>query len=162
MPLKIYRNGPLGALMDEYERAAHELQRLLEDISDVEYKTIGDTETKDADCRSIQTMMSHVIGAGYGYADHIRKVWNITTARPAVDLPEREEAIAGINDVLRYTAETLEGKWHFTDDDVYAVELSIPWSKYMNLEQLLEHAIAHILRHRRQSERFLQKFSPIE
>jgi len=58
--------------MDEYERAAGELARILEVISDEDYPLIRDTETNDDDCRSIQTVVTHVIGAGYGYAGMLR------------------------------------------------------------------------------------------
>ena len=35
-----YKQGPVGALMDEYERAAGELARILEAISDEDYTLI--------------------------------------------------------------------------------------------------------------------------
>ena len=40
--MKIYRNGPLGALMDEYERVAGELVALIEGISGEEYEVVRD------------------------------------------------------------------------------------------------------------------------
>ena len=74
MPVKKrYREGGIGALMDEYERAVHELQRLLATIDSDLYVRILDTKTKDKDCQSIQTIMNHVVRAGFGYCNYIRK-----------------------------------------------------------------------------------------
>ena len=70
---KIYREGALGALMDEYERAAKDLQKLLRTIDSTTYLLILDTKTKDKDCRSIENIMNHVVRAGYSYSNYIRK-----------------------------------------------------------------------------------------
>ncbi|HEX8338303.1 MAG TPA: hypothetical protein VF621_16415 [Pyrinomonadaceae bacterium] len=65
MPRESYRSGAAGALMDEYERAASELARLVERIPDGEFERVVDPQTEDEDCRSAQTIMSHVVRAGY-------------------------------------------------------------------------------------------------
>ena len=70
---KTFRKGAVGAMMDEYERAVFELQAIIQNISGEEFTRIADAETKDEDCRSIQTIMSHVVRAGYGYANYIRE-----------------------------------------------------------------------------------------
>jgi hypothetical protein len=69
----------------------------------------------------------------------------------------RQEAAQKVDGFLRYMAETLEGKWEMTDEEVQAVSMKSRWGANYDLEQLLEHAIVHILRHRRQIERFLEK-----
>ena len=89
---KSYRKGPIGALMDEYERAASELRRLVEQIPEEEVVRVVDAETEDEDCRSVQTIMSHVVNAGYGYADYLRGVFSIPSARPAKGLFSRQES----------------------------------------------------------------------
>jgi hypothetical protein len=38
---------------------------------------------------------------------------------------------------------------------ITALEIQAPWGPVYDLEQMLEHAIVHVLRHRRQIERFL-------
>jgi hypothetical protein len=45
-----YRQGPVGALIDEYERAVGELALILEGISDEDYTLIRDTETINDAC----------------------------------------------------------------------------------------------------------------
>ena len=160
---KTYRKGGVGAMMDEYERAAGELKNVLVRASEEQFVRIVDTQTKDEDCRSIQTIMTHVVGAGYGYADYLRAVFGIPSTRPASTVRgsavpiQHGEAAEKINGFLRYTAETLEGKWEMTDEQIMAVSMKVRWGPTYDLEQLLEHAIVHILRHRRQIERFLEK-----
>lgn len=158
---KKFRKGAVGALMDEYERAALELKSLVETVSEEDYTRVADAETKDADCRSIQTMMNHVIHAGYGYANAIRR----KISMPHEPLGDERRQIAQreigdeIDKVLAYTVETLEGRWEmsYAELEEFVVERKGNFSE--NLEQLLEHAVMHILRHRRQVDKFLLKFS---
>ena len=144
-------------MMDEYERAASELKLLLGLISEADFTRIVDTETKDEDCRSIQTIITHVVRAGYGYADYIREVFSIPSTRPESVPVSYGEAVAKIDYMLAYTVQTLEGKWEMKDEEIEGMAIKSRWGVTYNLEQLLEHAIVHILRHRRQVERFLEK-----
>ncbi len=158
--LEDYRKGGVGALMDEYERAALELKSIIENISEEDYVRIADAETEDSDCRSIQTMMNHVIYAGYGYANAIRRKNSMVfepfgDERPQISQPEIGDEI---DKVLVYTEETLDGLWEmsYAELDKFIIERKGDFSE--NLEQLLEHAVLHILRHRRQVDKFLLKF----
>lgn len=144
-------------MMDEYERAAAELKLVLGKVSEEQFNRIVDTETKDDDCRSIQSIMGHVVNAGYGYADYIRTANNMPSTRPDRATVEHGEATDKIDAILAYTAQTLEGKWEMTNDAIEAVVMRVRWGVTYDLEQLLEHAIVHILRHRRQVERFLER-----
>ena len=77
--------------------------------------------------------------------------------------PSREpishgEASGKIDKMLAYTIETLDGKWEMSDDEIDKIVIHSGWGVTYNLEQLLEHAIVHVLRHRRQVEKFLAKF----
>jgi uncharacterized damage-inducible protein DinB len=155
-----YRPGAVGALMDEYERAALELKSLVENIGEADYARIADAETKDADCHSIQTMMNHVVHAGYGYANSIRRKISMPF-EPLGDERRRisqREIANEIDRVLAYTSDTLDGRWEmsYAELEEFVIERKAGFSE--NLEQLLEHAVLHILRHRRQIEKFLLKF----
>src|SRR5687768_14196247 len=142
---KSYRKGPIGALMDEYERAASELRRLVEQLPEEEVVRVVDSETKDDDCRSVQTIMSHVVNAGYGYADYLRGVFSIPSARPPKRLLSRQESLELLDAMLVYTAQTLEGRWEMTDEEVAGAVINSGWGVRYDAEQLLEHAIVHIL-----------------
>ena len=92
---KIYRKGAVGALMDEYERAAAELSELVNRVSDDEFEIIRDQRTQDEACRSIQTVVNHVVRAGYGYAGEIRKSFGAEPRRPEVPAPAIPNSTSG-------------------------------------------------------------------
>ncbi len=155
---KAFRNkGAIGALLDEYERAISELIQLVESISQDDLLAIADPITKDEDCRSIQTVLTHVVGAGFNYAVAIRK-WKgeklnyfekqILTS--TTDYILQLNKMFGFNEQLfvDYPAITLET---YKEDK----KILSRWGQRYDVEQLFEHAIVHILRHRRQIERFL-------
>jgi uncharacterized damage-inducible protein DinB len=152
---KEYRPGAVGALMDEYERAARELSGIVAGLSDDEYELLRDEETKDEDCRSIRTIMSHVVRATYNYADYIRAATGQASARPEPRSLARAACLDAFDAGLAYTVETLDGRWRMSDEEIMAVSMIVRWGPTYDLEQLLEHAIVHVLRHRRQIERFL-------
>jgi uncharacterized damage-inducible protein DinB len=154
---RVYRKGGVGAMMDEYERAAMELGRVIEGIDDDAFERTRDRETKDESCRSIQTVMHHVIRAGYGYATRIRNAMGVPTERPEVTQPSRAQSLEGLRKMLDFTVATLDGHWEMTDDEITAIKMDTPWNVSYDLEQAMEHAIVHILRHRRQIERFLSE-----
>ena len=154
---KAYRKGAIGALMDEYERAALELKTLVKEIPAAEFVRIFDNQTSDEDCRSIQTIMSHVIRAGYGYADYIRHLFSISSARPAIQLLDQNESLKELESMVVYSVETLDGKWEMSDDVIVRTTIQSLWGVTYDLEQLLEHAIVHILRHRRQIEKMMRE-----
>src|SRR5262245_7546896 len=110
-PKKSFRNGAIGALMDEYERAALELKTLVNEIPPADFERVIDNQTSDDDCRSVQTIISHVVTAGYGYADYIRYLFSISSARPAIKLLDQNDAMKQIEIMLDYTIQTLDGKW---------------------------------------------------
>ena len=149
-----YRKGGIGAVMDEYERAATELINLVENISDNDFVKIIDTETNDEDCRSVQTIVSHITNSGFGYANYIRDWFSIQKNSPERKLLSRDEFLVRFNQMLVYTSETLEGRWEYADDDIQKISMEVRWGPKYDLEQLLEHAVVHILRHRRQIEKF--------
>jgi hypothetical protein len=70
----------------------------------------------------------------------------------------KEEIGAEIDKVLAYTVETLEGRWEMSFAELEKVIVARKGNFSENLEQSLEHAVLHILRHRRQIEKFLLKF----
>ncbi len=152
---RTYRAGAIGALLDEHERAAGELLGVLAPLDEDAFRVIRDPATKDEDCRSIQTVAAHVLRSGYGYANYIRKAFGTAQSSPEMLSVERAEVAAEMPRMLAYMAATLEGRLRMSDDEIQAVRMVVRWGPTFDLEQLLEHAIVHVLRHRRQIERFL-------
>jgi uncharacterized damage-inducible protein DinB len=152
-----YRNGAVGALMDEYERAASELARLVGRIPDDEFARVVDAQTEDEDCRSAQTIMSHVVRAAYGYADYLRTQFDIESTRPQPKLLSRRESLEQLEAALRYTVETLDGRWEMSAEEISGIVIKTRWGAVYDAEGMLEHAIVHVLRHRRQIEKFIRQ-----
>ena len=152
---KTYREGAIGALMDEYERASIEFKKIIVGLSQSDYEKILDPMTEDEDCRSVRTIITHVIRSGYGYANSIRKATNQTEIMPDYQTSTPKDAIINYDKMLKYTEESLESKWKMSYDEmINTVVLTSDGSK-SNIEARLEHAIVHILRHRRQLEKLL-------
>ena len=153
---KIYRQGALGALLDEYERACADLKNTIINIKPGEFTTIADEETEDPDCVSIQSVMCHVINAGYGYVFYIKKKFDDPNAiRERCDSPQSAGvACDELGKMFAYSEKNLSNKYSLTFEDVIKNEFEVPWGQRYDFEQLLEHAIVHILRHRRQIEKF--------
>lgn len=152
-----FREGAVGALLDEYERAARQLRRLVAHLSEEDAARVVDAETGDADCRSVQTIMSHVVNAGYGYADLLRRTFSVASARPPRSLLSHQESLEQLDAALAYTAETLEGRWLMSHEEMAAAVIQSGWGVRYDVEQLLEHAVLHVLRHRRQIEKFMSR-----
>lgn len=153
-----YRKGAVGALADEYERAVFELKTIIQTVSEKDYIRIADAETDNEECRSIQTMMSHVVDAGYAYANDIRGIISMNVEPYQFKLISYENFSNRIDEMIAYTVETLKGKWELSYEEMDKIVYISPSGYKQDLEQILEHAIVHILRHRRQTEKFLLKF----
>ena len=152
---KSFREGAVGALMDEYERASVDFKKIIASLSQSGFVKILDPVTTDEDCRSVQTIINHVIRSGYGYANSIRKATNQVEKKPDYSVAAPGEALADFDKMLKYTEETLEGRWKMTYDETIHTEVITSDGTKSNLEARLEHAIVHILRHRRQLEKLL-------
>ena len=156
--MKNYRtNGAIGALLDEYEKAMLELISIIENITPHELTSIVDPDTKDPDCRSIQTILTHVVRSGYNYIVEIRKWLGEEIDFVQIEtLQTVEEYQDALLKMFQYNVQ------FFDDYPAIKLEELIPekkitvrWGQQFDVEQLMEHAIVHILRHRRQIERFL-------
>lgn len=149
------RRGALGALLDEYERATAELLAVLQPLSAAEYVAVRDETTKDPDCRSVQAVVRHLIASGYGYAGMLREAWGLEHKVGRQLKPSRDEAEACLSAMLAYTVATLEGRWDLSPSQLQSERVTARWGQVFDLDQLLEHAVMHVHRHRRQIERWL-------
>lgn len=150
--------------MDEFERASEELTKAFVQLTDAEFEATRDRQTQDEECRSIQTVVNHVVRAGYAHANHLRAAFSSQWSRTEIPLGTRTESVAQLTAMLGYMEATLDGRWEMSDEQISAVQINSRWGPIYDLEQMLEHAIVHVLRHRRQIERFLSEpqFTPTE
>jgi hypothetical protein len=97
-----------------------------------------------------------VVSAGYSYCVYI-----LNLKDPSIKRPEKHLR----NAAVEYKAD-LEKVWTFTNQtfaNIYDTEIEemdnakkihTAWGQLYDIEQLMEHAIVHILRHRRQIEKY--------
>jgi len=122
---KLYRKGAVGALLDE-------------------------------NCRSIQTILTHVVSSGYGYAVYIQNSRGVNSIRPEKrSNPTVQDYIKDLEEMFRFTINVFE---NIGDDELEqgddSHKIQTGWGQRYDIEQLMEHAIVHVLRHRRQIEKF--------
>lgn len=150
-------NGAVGALLDEYEKAILELNKTIDNISKDELILIVDKETSDPDCKSIQTILSHVIESGYGYVIIIRKnLGEVIDYKNKLFFNSVAEYQEELLNMFQFNVQLMEDYPKIQLEE-YKCEnkILVRWGQRYDVEQLLEHAIVHVLRHRRQIENFL-------
>lgn len=150
-----FRKGAIGALLDEYEKALSALKEVIKTIPDHTLTVITDPHTADDNCRSVQTILSHVVSSGYGYATSIHNLHGHQLARPAKTFRQTiSEYMEDLDQVFIYTEKIFSA---FKDDELEqtndALKIKAGWGQVYDIEQMAEHAIVHILRHRRQIEK---------
>ena len=150
------QSGPFGALMDEYARAAEDFCRVLEGLELERFD--AERPSNNPNTVSARSICLHVIGAAHRYAHYIRK------AR-GVDFVERYEADparlrfprdvrALLTEGLVLAEETVEPLLKATEQEIQALSFTVRWGPRYDPEMILEHAVCHLLRHRRQLERW--------
>lgn len=156
---KIHNQKAVAAILAEYKNVIVALQRVIADVSFADLTTIVDANTNNTDCQSIQTILTHIISSGYAYCGYVRKLRKQTDERPGKVL--RLSIADYLNDLellVLYTQETFAD---IHDDDLEEFEhdrkMLTSWGQVYDIEQMMEHAIVHVLRHRRQIEKFKRK-----
>jgi hypothetical protein len=153
---KIYREGAIGALLDEYERAILYLSQIITDLTDDELITIVDDKTTDSSCRSAQSVLAHVVSSGYAYAMDIRQL-----SGEQIDYPDdvfRTTVSDYQKDLVDFFIFTVDTFKKITDKQLEQFDnekkIMTSWGQVYDIEQITEHSILHVLRHRRQIEKF--------
>jgi uncharacterized damage-inducible protein DinB len=157
---KTYRQGASGALLDEYERALTEFIALITPIDTTELTAIADADSPDPNCYSVQTVLTHVVKAGYSYAKYIRRLKGRQEADAVlITRGSTAEYIADLKAMFAFTEDTFRtiNETELEEHD-QSKKMLVHWGQLYDIEQLMEHAIVHILRHRRQIERFRNSY----
>ncbi len=154
--ITINRKGTVGALLHAYQKVITELQQVIINISDKMLATIADAETDDKRCTSIQTILTHVVAAGYSHANYIRQ------AAGAEPCYHNEVVYATTGDYCR----ELDAVFYFISETFKSIEdehleqldnhkkVITNWGQYYDIEQMAEHAIVHFIKHTRQIKNF--------
>ena len=150
------RPGPFGALMDEYARAADDFCRVVEGFDLTRFD--AERPSNNPNTVSPRAICVHVIGAAHRYAHYIRKACGVGfveryEADPAlVHFPRDVRRLLTEGIVL--TEETVEPLLKATEQEIQALSFAVRWGPRYDPEMILEHAVCHLLRHRRQLERW--------
>jgi len=149
---------PIRALLDEYARAIRELDALTRPIPDTRFQSPSKLSDKNfADMRDI---FQHIIGAAHVYADYIED---------AIDGQDRgrrtrdykfgtaAESMDSVGTAFGAMVAVLDRIKDLDEEAMDKIVVKTRWHVDYTLDQMLEHAIVHILRHRRQVERWLNE-----
>jgi uncharacterized damage-inducible protein DinB len=109
----------------------------------------------DADYESPEKLVAHVQGAARGYLLWIAE----QLGRPIPGLERVREAAVIVPRLEAFMEETLAA-WErhlasLEDSDLGPKQFATRWGDLMSVEQMLEHAVVHPMRHRIQLERVL-------
>jgi hypothetical protein len=149
-------SGPFGALMDEYARAAEDFCRVIESFNLARFH--AERPSNNPNTVSARAIGLHVIGCAHLYAYYIRKARGVDfveryEADPArLHSPRDVRALLAEGIVL--TEETVEPLLNATAQDIQALSFTVRWGPRFDPEMMLEHGVCHLLRHRRQLERW--------
>jgi uncharacterized damage-inducible protein DinB len=151
------KNGAIGALLDEYEKTLDELKSVIRNLSKYELVTVVDSETNDPDCKSIQTILTHVVRSGYNYTIVIRKFLGEEVGYVDINPIESvEKYTLELNKMFAYCEQLFDDHPSLNiEEHDNSKKIHVRWEQNYDVEQLLEHAIVHVLRHRRQIEKFI-------
>ncbi len=153
------RKGALGALMDLYEEEAEFLIQTINALeSEAHWTIIVDPDTKDEDCRSIQTICQHIVGAANYYVDLMKRGEDKDYVIPkeVIKLDSYKDFEPALRQSLTKQAELYKGRWALSDEEISKIVIKTGWGITLDPEALLEHAILHIMRHHRQLLRFIE------
>ena len=154
--MTIYRKGAVGALLHAYQKAITELQQTINDVTNDELVTIADNETNDERCKSIQTILTHVVAAGYSHSNYIRQLaGEQTDYRKDLIFFTKDDYCDELNNVFSFITDTFK---NIEDDKLEELDnnkkVITKWSQVYDIEQMAEHAIVHFIKHTRQVENF--------
>ena len=159
--------GAMGALLDEYARAAEDFCRVVEGLGPARFEQrhpqARDPGPRDPDTRTPRSICAHVVRAAWAYAADIRRRRGLPESPSAADGPAPGGSAGSatpsgvrslLRDALHWTEGAVEGLQHATEAEIEALSFPVRWGPTYDPDMLLEHAICHLLRHRRQLERW--------
>jgi uncharacterized damage-inducible protein DinB len=152
-------NGASKALLHEYNKAIAELISVVSPLTNADLLLVVDTSTNSHDCKSIQNILSHVIHSGYTYTIYIENHIGLKTQKPQKiyfdTVPEYTDALY---EMYTYCENCFINNSNIKLEELDATKKIITnWKQTYDVEQLMEHAIVHVLRHRLQIEKFIKK-----
>ena len=142
--------------MDEYARAAEDFCRVVQGFDAARFATEHASNTPTT--ISPHAICVHVCGAAHRYAHYIRKARGVDFVERYELDPARVRSPQDVRGLLAegiaFTEETVEPLMGATEEEIQALSFTVRWGPQYDPEMILEHAVCHVLRHRRQLERW--------
>jgi hypothetical protein len=142
--------------MDEYARAAADFCRVVEGFDLARFTAARPSNNPNT--TSPRAVCLHVCSAAHRYAHYVRKArgddfverYELDPARLTSpgDVQER------LAEATLLTEATVAPLLRATDEEIQALSFTVRWGPRYDPEMMLEHAVCHVLRHRRQLERW--------
>lgn len=140
------------ACLDEYRRAAGEFCAVAERFAPAAF--LAERPSDDPDTVSPLAICRHVVRGAHGYARYLRKAQGLALGTFSDRVKARADVRPALDAEIRLTEESVAPMRPLSGEDVLKIEFRVSWGPVYNPEILLEHAICHLLRHRRQLERW--------
>jgi len=147
--------GALRAILDEYARAIRDYEQVLRALPAERYD--ARTTLSDEEFATVRDILKHTIGAAHNYVNYLADALDGTDrGYQKREFPQANasEAIPSLWEAFGRMVDVLERIKDWTDEKQEQVKFVTRWKQTYDIEQMLEHAIVHILRHRRQLERW--------
>jgi len=148
-------SGSLRAILDEYARAIRDFESVLLSIPADRYE--AKTVLSDKDFAGIHGIAEHTIGAAHNYVNYITDALDKTDRgyqERTFDFATPQAAVASLWEAFGRMVDVLGRIRDWTEEQQETTKFVTRWKQEYDIEQMLEHAIVHILRHRRQLERW--------
>lgn len=149
--------GAKAVLLAEYKKAIDELIIVIGPVTNEQLLKTIEPKSTNPDCISIQSILTHVTAAIFSYAVYIENAIGLKTERPErLSFNTISPYISRLNEAFAYSEALFAGQPDIVLEEFNAdKKIHTRWGQEYDVEQILEHAIVHILRHRRQIENAL-------
>ena len=147
--------GSLRAFLDEYARAIRDYEAVMLAIPPDRYK--AKTVLSDDDFAGIHSIAEHTIGAANNYVNYLNDAIDKTDRgyqKREFDFSTPQAAMGALWEAFGRMVDVLGRIKDWGEDQQAATRFVTRWKQEYDIEQMLEHALVHILRHRRQLERW--------
>ena len=147
----------INALLEIYKNSIEELKVCIKDINYTDLVKIVDKKTKNPSCVSIQSILTHIVYCGYSYPVYIKNHKYSGDNKPpaAVRRKSVKEYLADLDEMYKFNADTFKD---ISDSELLQYDpkkkIKVYWGELYDYEQIIEHAIIHIYRHKLQIENF--------
>ena len=142
--------------MDEYARAAGDFCRVVEGFDAARF--VAERASSNPSTVSPYAICLHACGAAHRYAHYIREARGVDFVERYELDPSRlgspQDVRGLLAEAIVFTEATVEPLLGATDEEIQAISFPVRWGPRYDPEMLLEHAVCHLLRHRRQLERW--------